>query len=408
VRVLLIHEHGSDHGSGAVIAMHRLHRGLQAAGVDSTIACRKRKLEGDDVVELPGPDRAERFIQKVTWRLGLNDVHCTSTFRLPRFAPFAEADVVNIHGWHTNFFNYLALPRLSRARPVVATLHDIWSMTGHCGYAYGCERWRTGCGRCPHLDAFPPVARDATAIEWKLKRWTYRRSTMTVVAPSRKLSDMARESILGDFPIETIPNPVDVHRYLPADRAASRRALELPADARVILFVAMGLTDRVKGGDLLVESLRRLPEDVRRETMLLALGDGGEALAEACDLPVRALGYVRDETAKIAAYSAADVLALPSRWENQSLVMLESMACGLPPVVYEVGGLPEVVAHEHTGYVAEPEDEDDFARGLTAILGDDELRARWGAAARDHVVREHAVEVHARRYVQVYERAMKG
>jgi glycosyltransferase involved in cell wall biosynthesis len=408
MKVLLVHEHGNDHGSGAVIAMYRLHLALQAAGVDSTIACRKRALTGDDVVELPAAPRTERLIQKFTWRLGLNDIHCVSSFKIPSFEPFADADVVNIHGWHTNFLNYLALPRLSRRKPIVATLHDMWHMTGHCAQGFGCDRWRTGCGRCPHLEAFPPVARDATAIEWRLKRWTYRRSRMHVAAPSESLVTDARSSILGVFPVEQIPNPVDVETYAPRDQAACRRALGLPLDRRVILFVSMGLTNHVKGGDLLVDALGRVPDGLRAETTLLALGTQGEAFATACDLPVRALGYVRDDEEKVTAYNAADVLVLPSRWENQSLVMLESMACGLAPVVYDVGGLAETVEHERNGYVAEPESVEDFARGITALLAEPSLRERWGRAAREHIVREHAMDVHARRYIALYERAMEA
>ena len=163
MNVLLIHKSGSSHGSGAVVSMQRLHKALQAKGIGSTIACRHLGDEDrPDVVELPRSDRLEGLLGKVSWRLGLNDIHCVSSFKLPTLPAFLNADVINIHGWHTNFFNYLALPKIARSRPVVASLHDMWNFTGHCATSLDCDRWVTGCGRCPYPSVFPPVPRDAT------------------------------------------------------------------------------------------------------------------------------------------------------------------------------------------------------------------------------------------------------
>src|SRR5438046_10667931 len=108
MKVLLIHEHGRSHGAGAVTAMFRLHCALLKAGVESTIACRKNRVDSPDVVELPRETWLDDWIGKITWRIGLNDVHCVNSFNIARFQPFLDSDIVNIHGWHSNYFNYLA------------------------------------------------------------------------------------------------------------------------------------------------------------------------------------------------------------------------------------------------------------------------------------------------------------
>ena len=148
MKVLLVARDGMPQGSGGVIAMHRLHQELLARGVQSTVACRRGDFSRPDITPLPSPRRAEGLIAKVTWRMGLNDVHCLNTFRLTETPAFREADVVNIHGFHSGFFNYLALPKLARAKPLVATLHDMWPITGHCSYSFDCPRWETE-KRCP-------------------------------------------------------------------------------------------------------------------------------------------------------------------------------------------------------------------------------------------------------------------
>jgi 1,4-alpha-glucan branching enzyme len=81
------------------------------------------------------------------------------------------------------------------------------------------------------------------------------------------------------------------------------------------------------------------------------------------------------------AVAAADVVALPSRWESFSLAALESMALGRPTVVSRVGGLTEFVEHERNGLVVAPGDASALARALTRLVDDPGLQARLGAQA---------------------------
>jgi glycosyltransferase involved in cell wall biosynthesis len=408
MRVLLIHQNGGPRGSGAVIAMHRLHRGLQAAGVSSTVACRTAGEQGPDVVALPRADAAEKWLGRLTWRLGMRDVHCVSAFKLRRFAPLLDADVVNIHGWHTNYFSYLALPGIAATRPVVATLHDMWNLTGHCAVAGDCQRWRSGCGSCPKLDAFPPVPRDATALEWRLKRWVYGRSQMTVVAPSTWLADCAAAGILGRFDIRRIPNAIDTATFHPLDRAAARAALGLPQDRHVILFTAVSLADPNKGADLLLAALRQLPPEIRDRSTLLLAGQHGAALAADCPIPVHDLGYVGEEAQRIQAYAAADLLAMPSRMENLSLVLLEGLACGLPAVAFDTGGNRDVVRPRRSGFLARRDDTGHFAQGIARLLADRALRRELSSACRTIACSEYSIEEHVRQYRAVYGEAIES
>ncbi len=401
--VLLIHEHGRAHGSGGVVATYRLHRALQKAGVESTLACRRKAIDAPDFVELPKAEFIERWLGKLTWRLGLNDIHCVSSFKIPKFAPFAQADVVNIHGPHTNFFNYLAIPRLARAKPVVLTLHDMWSFTGHCGYSMDCQRFKTGCGRCPYPDSYPPIGRDATSIEWKLKNHVYQRSNLTIVAPSKWIIDLAQQSMLRRFPIHRIPNAVDTTVYKPIDKRACREALGIDPNKLVVGFAAFSLANHIKGGDLLIEALAGLEDELKSRLVLLTFGGSSEETTQTAGIETVQLGFLYDDQPKVQAYSAADVFVVPSRHENQGLVPIECIACGTPVVAFAVGGLPEVVRNEVSGTLAEPENAQNLRAKIAQVLTNSELRQTLAQKCRTLAVNEFDITLHAQRYIDLYE-----
>lgn len=408
MKVLLIHEHGRSHGGGAITAMYRLHQGLRARGVESVIACRRRVLQTPDVVELPVSPRLENLLGMFSWRIGLNDVHCVSTFKLKKFQPFLDADVVNIHGWHTNYFNYLALPGLAKRKPVVATMHDMWSITGHCSQSYDCQRFVTGCGKCPYLETFPPVGRDATAVEWKLKKWVYDRSRITFIAPSQWLLNLSKSGMLAQHDVRQIANPVDTAVYRPRDKRACRDELGLPHDKHIICFVSVALNSWAKGGDLIAAALDALPPRIRDNALLLLLGERGEDFADACGIPARALGYIHEDERKAVVYAAADVIVQPSRAENQSLVILESMSCGVPVVAFDTGGMGEIVRAGPGGILAEPESIEQFAQGIATILDHKSVARELGAGARQSVVDNYSLDLHCERYIALFQERIEA
>jgi glycosyltransferase involved in cell wall biosynthesis len=402
MRVLHLWRSPSASAGGGGLVMGRLHRNLGAAGVESRILCERGPVDDPTIATLRRLRYPEGVLRRVTKPLGLNDVHRVSSWLVPRHEFYRDADVVHIHGTHTDFLSYLALPRLTREKPTVFTLHDMWPMTGHCAVNLDCDRWRTGCGSCPYLDAHPAVRRDATALEWRLKRWAYGRSSLDVVALSTVFVERARASLLGGFPIHHIPLGVDAEVFHPVPTGQARDALGLSTDRHVILFSAMSFAHHHKGPDLLVAALRQLPEHLRGSTTVLLVGSGGEELAGSIDLPSVSLGFVEDPHRMALAYAAADVFAFPSRTEALPQVLLESIACGTPAVAFAVGGVPDIIRSGETGQLVEPEDVAGLARALASLLEDEAARRRMGMAARELALAEFTLEAETERHVQLY------
>jgi glycosyltransferase involved in cell wall biosynthesis len=358
-----------------------------------------RKLTGDDDVRRLKRNLAWRALDRaageVLDRLGLQYAFYPSSFAVADDPWFQDADVVQIHNTHGNYFSLTALPYLSRRRPIVWLLHDMWAFTGHVAYAYDCERWRHGCGACPYLGEYPALPRDTTSLLWKMKRAVYARSRLTLVTPSSWLAELVRSSpLLGQFPIHHVPYGVDTEVYSPGPRAEARRRLGLPADRQIVLFVATDLAEQRKGFQFVDRALAGL-----ENPLLLAVAGSGEAESAA---EMRIL-RTQDEWLLVDAYRAADVVLLPTLADNLPNVVIESMACAIPCVAFATGGVPDAVRHLETGYLVRPGDAFGLARGLRTLLRDSGLRVRLGAAAREAAAAEYSLARQSERYLSVYE-----
>lgn len=398
----VLHVNQSDTVGGAAIAAHRLHEELLDQDIGSKLLVDVAKSHSELVDTIPRRRYVDSISSRLAYYTGLNYTNHLSTFKLTTHSSFQEADVLNFHNLHGDYFNYLALSKLTRSKPAVLTLHDMWSFTGHCAYSFGCDRWKTGCGRCPDLKTYPAVSCDRTALEWRLKQWVYNRARLTIVSPSQWLSDLVKKSLLSHYEIHTIPNGLNTQVYRPLDRSMCRSALDLPLDGKVLLFTAQSLQDPRKGGDLLRDALKKLPASVTKDLTLLVFGEDGEALESGVNIPVVSLGYVGGDRIKSIAYSSADVFVFPTRADNLPIVIQESMACGTPTVSFSVGGVPELVRPGITGLLANPADTDSLAEKMTEILSSDSLRDRMAQHCRDIAVKDYDIKMQVEKYTSLY------
>jgi D-inositol-3-phosphate glycosyltransferase len=187
--------------------------------------------------------------------------------------------------------------------------------------------------------------------------------------------------------VEVVPPGVDHGVFALGDEGTARRALDLDASARVLLFV--GRIQPLKGADLAVRCLTELDTDV---TLLVVGGPSGadgegelrrlHELVEELGLHDRVRFVPPQPHERLAVYyQAADVCLVPSRTESFGLVALEAAACGTPVVAADVGGLRSVVDDGHTGFLVEGRKPPDYAAPVDLLLSDRELARAMGASA---------------------------
>ncbi len=245
----------------------------------------------------------------------------------------------NIHGYYIHIgmlFDYLKRSK----KPVVWTLHDCWTMTGHCAHfsAVGCSQWKTHCQNCPQLREYPATMLGGNAAKnHRQKKEIFSGlPNMTIVTPSHWLASVAEESFLKQYPIKPIYNGLDLNIFCPtASDFRKKYGLE---NKKIVLGVANVWTERKGLHDFV--ALHKLLDDACQVVLV------GLSHQQISELPNGILGLPRTgnitELAKL--YTAADVYVNLSVEETMGMTTVEAMACGTPVITYDATAVPEVVA----------------------------------------------------------------
>lgn len=166
----------------------------------------------------------------------------------------------------------------------------------------------------------------------------------------------------------------------------------------------MKISDERKGFDYLVEACRILLEkypDITEKLAVVVMGKCSQELEDRLPLAVYSTGYVEDETRMVGIYNAVDVFVIPSLEDNLPNTIMEAMACGIPCVGFDTGGIPEMIDHDIDGYVARYRSAQDFAHGIYTLLYGIDYRA-FSHEARKKVLSAYAPDVVAGRYIALY------
>lgn len=352
----------SDSGGGAAAIALAIKRGLDARGIANSLAVGRKSTSDNAVVELKQnkADRMRAFLTGKSEHLAMSEFFASEQYK--------QADIVHLHNIHGRYFSLDALPRISREKKLIWTLHDEWALTPYCACTYQADGLLDGLYLCPSIkdyrrklfanenrfsarkyfmflrESYKAVFYDRQTLAAQKKR-IYDATKMCLVAPSDWLRKRAERTPLAGQTIKTIPNGIDADFFKSSDKQEARRKLSLPMDKKIVFFVADGGRDTIyKGWNYALPVVSQSPD-------VLFICAGNDISSAFQEKNVLYLGRVgKDELA--AYYSAADILLYPSLADNFPLVVLEAMACGLPILTFAVGGVAEAVEHKVNGYVA--------------------------------------------------------
>lgn len=307
-----------------------------------------------------------------------------------------DADVVHTHTWYANMAGHWA--HLLYDIPSVVTAHSLeprrpWKAE-QLGGGYALSSWA-----------------ERTAYE----------SAARIIAVSAGM----RADILDCYPqldpdrVVVVLNGIDTELYKPTDGKEDLEKLGLDPDRPVVTFV--GRITRQKGVPHLLNAARHF--DPNAQLLLCAGAADTPELAAQTEEQMKVLQSERDgvvwvsemmdRPTMVRLLSASTIFVCPSIYEPLGIVNLEAMACGVPVVASDVGGIPEVVVDGETGLLAHYDEadpkvlEDGMVSGVNRLLADPDLAKSFGQAGRERAVNEFSWASIAEQTVKVYEDAMK-
>jgi len=415
IKPLLLNSY--DSRSGAAIATYRLHAGLRNLGVESSLLVQQKLTADPDVIRLKAPlcrsfaSSVRPYLDKVPVGFYRNrKKRPFSTALVPdsvaRQVEASDPDLVHLFWVNAGFLKIETLAKLKK--PLVWTLHDMWPFTGGCHYDEGCGRYKDCCGNCPQL--MSESVRDLSRWTWRRKFESWAHLPFTIVATSEWMAACAKSSSLfRQKRIEVLPNGVEEDKYKPLDRQVARAAFNFPKDKRLVLLSAFSVTADPRKGFQYLEAMAQhlVQSGLRSRIEFVILGASESQTGLLAGVKTHYISHLHDEISQVLLYSAVDVLLAPSKQENLSNTVMESMSCGTPIVAFKIGGMNDLVTHRFDGYLANPFDSIDLANGIAWVLQDSERYALLSKQARESAVRKYSILNVAAEYKKLYEDLIK-
>lgn len=227
-----------------------------------------------------------------------------------------------------------------------------------------------------------------------------------VVFVSEIASQEAIQMGLEKEKIDILPVTIDTEIFKPLNKKQElRQELNIKGNKVIIFIGRINFTE--KGIGYLLNAVNKIKEKIKDVNLIIIGGDGESErmfkMIKELKLENNVQTVGKKPFSSLVNYlNAADIFVMPSVWlETFGQVTIEAMACGLPVVSFDAGASPFINLHEQTGIVAPSKNIDKLADGLIKILQNDELRKKFGKAARQRVLENYTYEVLIKKFIEI-------
>lgn len=269
-----------------------------------------------------------------------------------------------------------------------------------------------------HLRGLPVVRSRHTTLPETMprgRRFIYRHGCRRLIAAAGFIADTMRDSLgIDGTRIEVIGESVDTEEFSPGDGSLFRQEFGISGDAPLFGIVAMLRSE--KGHDTFLGAARRVLQ-VRPDARFVIVGGGkpgDDVEHEVRDMLAREFGHRARPPVVMTGFRrdiprvmrALDCLAVPSRYEAQTLVIPQAFATAKPVIGSRVGGIPEILQDGVNGFLIEPDSETELADRMLRLAGDRALAQQFGQAGRKYAQRELTVDIRMVQLMACYRKAI--
>ena len=427
MKILIINTY--DISGGAARAAFRLHEALLQNSVDSQMLVADKKRDINSIITLSNNDLREKIsneldkvVKTILGRLPLLKYKKTITKNWGPFSPQIVSnkklvktineinpDIIHLHWICGDFLSIEDIAKINA--PIIWSLHDMWAFTGGCHYVAEqvssrdcesntmCDKYTQNCGNCDFLGSKKAKDLSFRVLQRKKKAFAKVKS-MTIIGLSKWMQTCAKSSsVFADKRVINLPNPINTNVFKPFDKKLSRKLFSLPENKNLVLFGAAGATSTpYKGFAELTEALSKIKTE---NVEFVVFGSSEPKDPPKLPYKVHYLGHLHDDITLVLLYSACDVMIVPSKRENLSNAIMESLSCGTPVVCFDIGGNSDMVNHKTNGYLAQPFDTSDLASGIDWVLNNENYN-ELSKNSREKVICEFDYSVMAKRYIDLY------
>lgn len=404
----------SDHEGGAAIAANRLFEALSGANEKIFLIANDIRFPGKNKIKLPSNQVSNilykhsiNSLTRILLRLQFNqEGHFRSLNLIPtnklKVLNSARDSVINLH-WIGR--NTLSISEVSKiTNPVVLTMHDSWALCGSEHHPEAGTEDRFINGYWESNKPFSIKGIDLDRIIWSLKNKLWSKNFI-VVSPSLWMTkNVSRSFLFQNSKTFTIPNALPNIFFIRTNKLYLRKKYNLPPDVKILFYGSFGMWDRNKGFDLLRDALRAVDEKIKKDILLITVGpEIPIKYLNGLNIKLAQFGQISDTTKMAELYQLTDILCLPSRIENLSQVGTEAAASGLPIICFRAGGNEDLVINNENGFLIDAYDTTCFAKYLTLLLENNELRKNFSKQSSLLALRLWSSERIRKMYEDVYD-----
>ncbi len=373
-----------DQNNAVAKVVNGIHRRLSEAGIDSIVAYGRGNSDMDNGVRIGSCTDVifHTLGSRLTDSEGLYSAKSTRRF-LDRIDEM-KIDVVHLHNIHGHYLNYPELFKWIKRRglPVVWTLHDCWTMTGHCAsFSHLDCSPGVDCKACRHLAEYPVslISRGENNLKQKHDAFS-NLGSLTVVSVSSWLKQQAEKFFPSEANHVVIENGVETNLFRP---------LEMPERENFVILAATNNWEPSKG----LDSINKISQILRADETLRVVGN---LMSQKLSGNIETAGRIADVGEMVAEYNRADLFVSPATSETFGMTAVEAMSCGLPVMVNNRTALPALV-DQYSGHVVDFNDMDEVRKTIDIVRENRDFYK-----PRQSVLARFDIDIMARRYIDLY------
>lgn len=285
---------------------HDLQERLNQLGIE----CKNMVFDkiGSNVNTIEFANERDKYLRTLYWKLeekfSMQSLLFPFGWKILNHHDFKNSDIVHYHLIHNMFMSLYSFLEMTKQKPAVWSIHDIWAFTGHCIINKECDKWQYGCEGCPYKGMLFPMKEDKANQMWKIKKKIYDQMDVDIVVASDYMKKMVSESpLLGNRRIHKISFGVDLNKFKPQDIHQCKSNLGIPQDHFVISFRA------IENGAKGTEYIRKMMEMLKpsKPITILTVNEIGAFDGFKNKYNIIEVGWVHDDAKMVEIYGATDL-----------------------------------------------------------------------------------------------------